>query len=171
MKASTLALAVGVAVIIVVAAAAVLLYGGRGNGTVILGVTDAPVSNVSHIYVTISNVALQAQGNTTISYKVDSTQFDLLSLTNVTKILGSNSIEAVNYTMIRFTVTSAVATISGSNVTLTVPSGEVKVPVHFQVKSGETTKIVLDITADMTNISAAHNLRPVVTIKSLTGPS
>jgi len=72
--------------------------------------------------------------------------------------------------MIRFTVSSAVATIAGVNSTLNVPSGEVKLPVQFQVKSGETTRIVVDITADMTNISASGNLRPVVTVKSIVGP-
>jgi Domain of unknown function (DUF4382) len=171
MKASTLALAVGVIAIGVAAVVVLDLYAGSGDGTLVMGVTDAPVANVSHIYVTISNVALQSEGNATVSYNINSTQFDLLALTNVTEILGSNSIPAGNYTMIRFTVTSAVATIAGTNVTLTVPSGEVKVPVHFQVKSGETTKVVLDITAEMTNISAAHDLRPVVTVKSLAGPS
>lgn len=171
MKASTLAIAVGVLVIAAIAAAVLFVYTGRGNGTLVVGVTDSPVSNVSHIYVAISNVVLQDQGNTTVSYNVNSTLFDLLSLANVTKILGSNSIPAGNYTMVRFTVTSAVATIADSNVTLNVPSGELKVPVHFQIRSGETTKIILDVTADMTNISAAHNLRPVVTVKSLTGPA
>ena len=164
-------MAIGLLVIVAVAAAAVVFYTSRGNGTLVLGVTDSPISNVTHIYITISNVAVQDQSNASDSYKVDSTQFDLLSLTNLTKILGSNSLPAGNYTMIRFTVTSATATISGSNVTLNVPSGELKVPVHFQIKSGETTKIVLDVTVDMTNISTSHNLRPVVTVKSLTGPS
>ncbi len=142
-----------------------------GTGTVAIGVTDAPLGTVSHIYLTVSGIELQREGNSTASYYAGSASFDLLSLVNVTKMLGSTSIPAGNYTMIRFEVASAVATIAGANVTLNVPSGQEKVPVHFRVESGKTTTIVLDITVDMTNVSASGNLRPVVTVKSLVGPS
>jgi len=142
-----------------------------GGGTLAIGITDSPVSNVSHIYLKISNIQLQGQGNTSVSFKVNPISFDLLSLVNVTKMLGSVSVPVGNYTMIRFTIVSATATIGASNVTLKVPSGEVKVPISFQVASGKTTTVVIDVTADMTNISASGNLRPVVTVKSVRGPS
>ena len=64
--------------------------------------------------------------------------------------------------MIRFVVSSAVATISGQNVTLKVPSGEVKVPIQFQVLHGERTSIILNISPDDTLVHN-HILRPVVT--------
>lgn len=163
-------LAATVVVLVAVAAGGVYLLMSGPTGTLVVGMTDSPIGNVTHVYLTITDVTLQGDGNSTVSYSVNSTQFDLLSLTNVTKMFGSNSVPAGNYTMIRFTVTSAVATIAGSNVTLTVPSGEVKVPLHFQVQSGKTTTLVLDVTADMTNISASHNFRPVVTVKRVTGP-
>ena len=164
-----------VAAVVVVAAAAGALYvlnRPTPTGTLVIGVTDSPLnSNVTHVYLMISGIILQGENNSTTAYNVNSTQFDLLSLTNVTKLLGPNSVPVGNYTMIRFNVTSAIATISGTNVTLTVPSGQVKVPIHFEVQSGKTTTVVLDITADMTNISASHNFRPVVTIRSVGRPT
>lgn len=164
-------LVAAVAIVILAAAGggAVLLYSGSG-GTLVVGVTDSP-TYVSHLYLSVSDITLQGASNSTASYKVNSTQFDLLLLTNVTKMLGTNHVTAGNYTMIRFTVITATATIGGANVTLTVPSGEVKVPIHFQIQSGKTTVVVLDITADMTNVSASQNLSPVVHVKSVTGPS
>ncbi len=163
--------AVAVLVIVAVAAGAAVVLLPSGGGTLSIGITDNPVQNVSHIYLTISNIQVQGAGNASTSYSSSSTKFDLLSLVNVTKMLGSAKITAGNYTMIRFDVTSAVATIAGANVTLTVPSGEIKVPLHFKIKSGSTTTVVLDITVDMTNVSASGNLRPVVTVKSISGPS
>lgn len=144
------------------------------TGTLVVGVTDSPIpSNFTHIYLTITDITLQSSSNSSVSYKVNATSFDLLSLLNVTKMLGANKVPVGNYTMIRFNVTGAVATISGTNHTLNVPSGQVKVPMtnqQLQVKSGQTTKIVLDITPEMTLVSSSYNLRPVVTIKTITGP-
>ncbi len=166
-----LIIAVVVVVVVIVAGSAILFSAlSAGQGSVSIGFTDAPAQGVTHIYITISNIMLQGTGNTSMSYS-SGTQFDLLGLVNVTEMLGSTQVPAGNYTMIRFTVTSAVATILGSNATLKVPSGEIKVPLTFQVRSGATTTIVLDISADMTNISASGNLRPVVTVKSVKGPS
>ncbi len=80
---------------------------------------------------------------------------------------------AGNYTMVRFIVLSAEATVNGANVILKVPSGEIKVPLHpeVEVQSGRTITVVLDITVDATNISASENLRPTVLVKQVIGPS
>ncbi len=172
-------LAVGIIVIIAVAAVGAYYVsgymGGTNTGTLVVGVTDTPLpSNVTHIYLTISDITFQDTGNGSVTFHVNSTQFDLLHFQNITKWLGSDTVPVGNYTMIRFNVTGAVATIAGTNHTLNVPSGEVKVPLtneKLQVKSGETTKITLDITPEMTQISAAWNLRPVVTVKTVSGPS
>jgi hypothetical protein len=172
MKKSTMVVLALVVVVAVIAGATYFLMSpASGSGTLFVGITDGPVGNVSHIYLAISSITLQGTGNASTTYKVNSTAFDMLSLINVTKMLGSQTVPVGNYTMIRFTVISAVATIAGSNRTLTVPSGEVKVPLNFQVSSGKTTTVVLDVTADMTSISASGNLRPVVTVKSIQGPS
>ncbi len=172
MKTKTLMLVLGVLVVLAVAAGAVYLLSSSPSGTLVIGVNDSPLpSNGTHIYLTISGIILQGEGNSTTSYKVNSTQFDLLKLNNITKFLGSNSIPVGNYTMVRFNVTSAIATIAGVNQTLNVPSGQVKAPEHFQVAAGKTTSIVLDISVTMTHISASLNLRPVLTAEHVTGPS
>ncbi|MDG6987853.1 MAG: DUF4382 domain-containing protein [Nitrososphaerota archaeon] len=170
MKTTVVAAIVVVAVVVVGAAAAVFLM--APSGSLIVGVTDAPSTGaVSHIYLTITDITLQGAGNSSTTFKVNATTFDLLALQNVTKMLGKNSIPVGNYTMARFGVTAAIATVSGKNVTLTVPSGQIKVPMHFAIAAGKTTTIVLDITADMTAISASNNLRPTVTGEETVPPS
>ncbi len=173
MKRSTiLAVSAVVVVGLAVAVAAFLSVQTPGTGTLAIGVTDSPLGSVSHIYLTISSIELQSEANTSFSYQSGPTRFDLLSLMNVTKMLDRMKVPAGNYSMIRFTITSAIATINGQNTSLRVPGGEIKIPLSFQIKSGATTSIVIDITDDyMNNISASGNLRPVVTVKSVSGPS
>jgi hypothetical protein len=167
----TIAAAIGIAVVVVLAATIAIYYGNRqSNGTLSVQIKDSPVSGVSHIYLTVSNITLQGEdSNSSTTFKLGSVTFDLLALVNVTKNIGNATIPDGNYTMIRFTILSATATIAGANVTLSMPSNQVKVPIHFEIASGKTTSIVLDITADQTLISASDNLRPLVT-GEVTGP-
>ncbi len=163
MKTTTVVVAV-VLVAIVLGGIGASIYLTKPTGYLVIGVKDAPSTNgVTALYLTITDIKLQGEGNASATYKVNATTFNLLKLVNITKMLGKNTVPAGNYTMVRFTVTAATATISGSNKTLTVPSGEIKVPLHFTIASGKTTTVVLDISADMTAISASHNLRPTVT--------
>ena len=171
MKTSTIAAAV-VVIVIVAAGAVAALYLTSPTGYLVVGVKDAPsTGNVTHIYLTVTDLTLQGSGNSSTTYKANATTFDLPGLTSGTKMLGKNSDTTGNYTMVRFSVTEAVATVGGTNETLTVPSGEIKVPVHFTIASGKTTTVVLDIAADMTAISASHNLRPTVTGEETVPPS
>ncbi|MDG6911272.1 MAG: DUF4382 domain-containing protein [Nitrososphaerota archaeon] len=171
LRATIAAVAIAVVAIVVVGAAAVVSLTAP-SGSLVVGVKDAPSTGaVSHIYLTITDITLQGSGNSSTTFKVNATTFDLLALQNVTKLLGKDSVPDGNYTTVRFGITRAIATVSGTNVTLTVPSGQIKVPMHFTVASGKTTMIVLDITADMTAISASNSLRPTVTGEETVPPS
>lgn len=137
---------------------------GVTPGTASVGFQGEPENGISHLYLNVSEIDFQGGPNTTDAvYLSSSTNFDLLSLVNVTKLLGDVSIWPGHYVMIRFVVNSAVATIGGKNVTLKLPSGEVKVPLQFDVASGHVTNIVLTIYADNIQIIHNHILRPVVT--------
>ena len=165
-KLSHVAIAVTINAILVAGAFTGVHYfaSGTSTGLVSVGFEGAPVSGVSHIYLTVTEVDFQGGENTTDAvYLTSPTTFDLLSLVNVTRMLGQVSIAPGHYNMVRFVVTSAVATISGKNVTLKLPSGEEKVPVQFYVVSGLTTSVVLSISPDGTQIVHNHILRPVAT--------
>jgi hypothetical protein len=142
------------------------------NGNASVGFQGTQESGVTHIYLTITDITFQGGSNTTDSvYFTSPTTIDLLSLVDVTKMLGDVSVSPGHYNMIRFDVSSAVATISGYNQTLKVPSGEVKAPVQFDVARGQTTSIILTISADDILIVHNHILRPVVVGAQVIGPS
>jgi uncharacterized protein DUF4382 len=179
LKGSTIAAVVLIVIVAVGGAAAYFLL-SRPTGTLQIKVTDAPTPGLSDIYLSITDITLQGEGNSSTTFHLNATTIDILKLTNVTELIGSHNIPVGNYTMIRFNVTSATGTINGVNQTLTVPSGEFKVVVHPQIEiaAGKTTVVVLDITGNITNISncgpsvgASCNLTPVVNLKQVINPT
>jgi hypothetical protein len=84
--------------------------------------------------------------------------------------LSLTEIPVGNYSKLRLSILTANATyMNGENVTLRVPSGKIDVIVHFEIKSGETTKLLLDMQADWVAISHSKNLRPVLKATVLSG--
>ncbi|MDG7009634.1 MAG: DUF4382 domain-containing protein [Nitrososphaerota archaeon] len=82
LKTLVVAAVVVVVVVVVGAAAAVLLM--SPSGSLIVRVTDAPsTGTVSHIYLSITDIVLQGAGNSSVTFKVNATTFDLLALQNV----------------------------------------------------------------------------------------
>lgn len=139
------------------------------TGTLIIKLTDAPV-DLEHLNITIDSVLAQRVGNNTETWEnltfiegVSEVYFDLLTLRDVTMDLSITEIPSGNYTMIKMHIKTANATyVGGGNVTLTVPSEYVRVIVHFEVKRGEETTVLIDMVPDWVAISKSNRLRPVL---------
>ena len=136
------------------------------TGTLIIKLTDAPY-DLEHLNITIDSVSAQRVEDDTETWEnlafvegVSEVYFDLLALRNVTMDLSITEIPLGNYTMIKMHIKTANATyVGGGNVTLTVPSEHIKVIVHFEVKSGEETMVLVDMQA---HISETDRLSPVL---------
>ena len=143
------------------------------KGRLTVQVTDSP-ADLKHLNITIDKLLIQKSDgeNITLDLKGDAEAiyFDLLALYDVTLTLSETEIPAGNYTMIRMHVLTANATYAtGENVTLRVPSDKIDVIVHFQIKPGETTMLLLDMQADWVAISHSKNLRPVLKATVISG--
>ena len=138
-------------------------------GTVRLFVTDPPhySDNVTHIYITFSQIALNqvnsASGDNWTVLTNDTTTIDLLALVNVTESLGNFSVPVGNYSQIRFLnpIASAVIFNGTANVIvpLEVPSGnqtglKVQFQPPFEIKADGIVTITIDISA---NNNGIHN--------------
>lgn len=138
-------------------------------GALVVKLTDAPV-DLEHLNVTISSVSalrVEHDGETweELAFVNGVSEFyvDILKLQNVTRDLSITEIPAGNYTKLRMTVTQANATYSsGETVDLIVPPGHIDVIVHFEVKAGQTTRVIVDMQADWVAISQSRRLRPVL---------
>src|SRR6266705_539105 len=54
---------------------------------------------------------------------------NLFTVLNASKVLGKASLPAGKYTELRFNVSAVIVTISGINVTFTIPNGSLKIPI------------------------------------------
>jgi len=133
-----------------------IFQAGAKTGTLVVKVTDAPVPDLRHLNLTINNVEVSNEtGNwETLSISGGSMYFDLLQLENVTKDLAINSIPVGNYTKIRMQIVTANATLADNRtITLNVPSGHIDIKVHFEIKAGKTTSLLIDIIVDKIEIA------------------
>lgn len=122
-----------------------------GTGQLVLKITDAPGDlNITHANVTISQIQVHrgaAGNNTTAAWLtvVNTSQiFDLISLHNVTELLGSVNLSAGWYTQIRLCVTKTVLTVDGKEYDCKIPSSTLKLITPFRISANTTTTLTLD---------------------------
>ena len=95
---------------------------------------------------------------------------NLLTVLNVSKVLGSASLPAGKYTELRFNVSQVVVTISGVKVTYTFPSGSLKIAITgagAQAYGALTVNVELDLSFRNSEIlsNPTMTLNPVATAK------
>jgi hypothetical protein len=147
------------------------------KGTLVIKLTDAPV-NLQNLYVNISGLgAIKVLDDTEklvpLSFVNGKSwvHVDILALQNVTMDLSITEIPSGNYTKLRMNITSAYAVYGNATppVELIVPPGKIDIIVHFEVKAGETTEILIDMEANWVAISKTQRLRPVLKATLLSG--
>ncbi len=128
-------------------------------GTLNVYVKDTE-ANWTHVNVTFSSVQVHPANDTnesdwkTITLK--ETTVDLASLKNVSELLGTASLSPGMYTQIRINVTAATGVMSnGTKVNFTVPSGVLRTDQPFNVTSGGTTGLTIDIDLARSIVDAA----------------
>ena len=143
-----------------------------GTGKLAVYLSDAPVNNIKHVYVTFDRVEIKKEGG---SWEVlrdfdisnGKGKFDLLQLRFKKSVLGDKKLEAGNYTGVRFIVAADSQGSKGSNKRtesgrsyivfddnnntekeIFIPSGMqtgIKMNKPFQVKKDVVTELTLDI--------------------------
>src|SRR2546427_12197074 len=95
---------------------------------------------------------------------------NLFTVLNASKVLDKASLPAGKYTELRFNVSKVIITISGVNVTYTIPSGSLKIPITgagAQAYGALTVNVELDLsfkTGEILN-NPTFTLNPVATAK------
>ena len=127
--------------------------------------------SITGIFVTFTSIEIHsanagdASGWHTIT---TSATVNLFTVLNVSKVLGKASLPAGKYTELRFNVSAIIVTISGINVTFTMPSASLKIPITgagAQAYGALTVNIVLDLSFKNSEIlnNPTLKLNPVAT--------
>ncbi len=138
-----------------VAIAAIVVLGGLASyvfiyqGALNVAVKDS-VGVWSHVTVTFTQVAAHQSGKAADQGwdQVTLTQrsIDLASFVNVSTLLASARLGPGKYTELRIDVVSAEGQmVNGTSVVFSVPSGEVKTATPFEIRSGASATLTVDI--------------------------
>src|SRR6266567_2180226 len=128
-------------------------------------------SSIQAIYVSFTSIEIHsanagdASGWHTI---ITSATVNLFTVLNASKVLGKALLPAGKYTELRFNVSAVIVTISGINVTFTIPNGSLKIPITgagAQAYGALTVNIVLDLSFKNSEILSNPTLKvnPVAT--------
>lgn len=170
MKQITQIVVVIVAVVAVVAGAfAYLTY---GPGTLQILITDPPSrwGAASQIYINYSSIEVHRadagddSGWFTI---VDSSAWiNLTQILDVNQTIGSKSLQAGKYNLIRFNIFEANVTVANVNYTATVPSGKLQIAITqggITINAGQTARLLIELNAKVEgSIQSGFRLVPDV---------
>jgi hypothetical protein len=130
--------------------------GSSGNGTVSIGLIDAPVRGVSEIWIDIKQINLKPTDGPPIQFPLDpSVRKDLLSLNidNAETLLDAESIPAGHYDWVELELNADFDSVYDSYVTkdatngqieLRVPSGTVRLVSGFTITADQETRFLID---------------------------
>ena len=124
----------------------------KGEGTLVIQITDAPGDlNITEALVTMSQVRVHYAGineNDTLGEWIEvvneSQTFDLIALQNVTELFGTANLSAGWYTQIRLYVEQALVTIDGVQYDLEISPQHIKLIKPWKIVDGETLVLTLD---------------------------
>ena len=140
-----------VIVLVIIVYAVMTTLAPADAGILEVRATDALPQGVSKILVSVDHIQVHEadaeEESGWITVIDEARTFDLIAISGVEEVLGSNEMEATAYTGIRMNVVSVEVTISGEEKTATIPSGELKIVRPFSVEKGDVTILTLDFDA------------------------
>jgi hypothetical protein len=152
---------------------------GITTGSLQIVLTDNPLENVKHVYVTIDEVRVHMASED--SWKVVSEkvrEFDLLWLKRNPQLIVERKLKVGHYNQIRLSVVSGRIVIYEDRrdavYDLKIPSGKIKIPIQLWIEEGGLTKVTLDFDAEKSvkfhkkGKKNSYTLRPVIKVVDVT---
>lgn len=140
-------------------------YINTNTGKLQVYIKDAPVT-LSNLWVTLSSLEVLGKDDSSwieLDFADGETvHFDLLSYQDRVKYLSTAELPVGSYSKTRLHVSDAEAVFSDdteTKVPLKVPSDKMDIILKFDIVEGETTQVIIDMTAEAASISSSRNLK------------
>lgn len=149
--------------------------GGVSTGVLQVSMIDPPhvPAEVVGVYINYSSIQVHvaSAGNKSGWHNVTASgTINLMTIVNNSKVMGSASLPAGTYNIVRFNITSALVTVKSStgglsNHTVTVPSGKVQAVITggASVQANGFTKLLIDISPRVNGANGSYMLVPSAT--------
>ena len=159
--------------------------GPSGSGTLRMTLKDSPFSDATALLVTFTDVSVHqadTPDGTWTKVTTGTRTCDLTRLKDAQDILGITTLDAGHYTQIRLLVATAAIsftektsgdtcaasfTLAAPTVSVTIPSGEVKLNREFDILPNATTSILLDFDGERSLRemgNGSYSMSPVISI-------
>jgi len=168
--AKRLLLVIAAVVVVALVGVSAFTYLSYGSGTLTVKATDPPVDwgEATQIYLNYSAIEVHRAdaGNASGWFTVvdKGAWLNLTKLVNITQTLGSKSLQAGLYNLIRFQILDAIVTVDGENHTATVPSGKLQIAITqggIAIPAGQTATVLIDL-----NVKVQDKYRIVPAIRA-----
>jgi len=156
-------------VVVIVGAFAYMTY---GPGTLQILITDPPSrwGSASQIYINYSAIEMHRAnaGNDSGWFTIvdSSAWINLTQTLDVNETIGSKSLQAGKYNLMRFNIFEAVVTVANVNYTATVPSGKLQIAITqsgITINAGQTASLLIELNAKVEgSIESGFRLVPDV---------
>jgi hypothetical protein len=150
-RTTILAVVIVIAIIVVVG---VFVYLSYGSGTLQTSMTDPPAGwgDATQVYINYSAIQVHradAGNNSGWFTAVDvSGWINLTQILDVNKTLGSKSLQAGTYNLIRFMDVEAIVTVNDVNYSATVPSDKLQIAITqggVKINAGQTSNLLIEL--------------------------
>lgn len=150
-RATILAVVIVIAIIVVVG---VFVYLSYGSGTLQTTMTDPPLDwgVATQVYINYSAIEVHRAdaGNDSGWFTVidSSGWINLTQTIDVNKTLGSKSLQAGTYNLIRFNDVEVIVTVNGVNYSATVPPDKLQIAITqggVKVNAGQTSNLLIEL--------------------------
>ena len=119
-----------------------------GKGLLQVKVTDQPGQGLTKILITVNKVEVHRTGGDWTTVVDLEKTFDLMQIKTSELQIGEQSIQTGKYTEVRLYISKAVVSDADGDIEVKVPSDAIRLIGNWDVKTGQTTILTLDFSAD-----------------------
>ncbi len=120
-------------------------------GSTVFSVSDSPsLYNISALFITVDNLSVHSTSTGKwYNVKIQTSTFNLVALKNISAIMSGTKLQAGEYNEIALNISNAIATVNGTNESVLLPSGRLRIFGDFNISNSTNSSQWLNLDFDL----------------------